>query len=83
MSERKPVMSEARRKVLNLLEYCLECKPDTFSVYDLLVEAHPSGSSAYGIQAGITTDDQWMLLLERYADTLSRAAREANRVDST
>ena len=75
-------MSESSRRVLDLLEYCLECKPDTFSVYDIMTEVHPSGHSAYGIKPGVTTDDQWILLLEQYADKLTTETRETHDVDS-
>jgi hypothetical protein len=36
MSERKPMMAPARRKVLNLLEFCTEMDPDCCSIHELL-----------------------------------------------
>ena len=67
MKERKPKMSEARRKVLNLLEFILEAKPDIDSVFNVFTRhaMHDDGTEFDWV-----TDNQWVEWLQTYADEL-------------
>ena len=73
-STRKPKMSEARRKILNLLEYVSEVDLSYSSITEvvsLVSDGH------------ILDDKVFATLLQAHADTIGREIREANRVDST
>jgi hypothetical protein len=60
-------MSDERRKVLNLLEFCVELDPDCFSVYEMI------RGVAGGIPLGRDLSDVEMAaLLEGYAWRLTR-----------
>ena len=71
---RKPQMSEARRKILNLLEYVSEVDRECSSlteVVSLVSDGH------------ILDDKVFAILLQAYADGISKQTREANHVDGT
>jgi hypothetical protein len=69
MSERKPKMSEARRKVLNLLEFCLEMNPDAHSVDSVFYVLRSSLGGAW-------SDEEMVVLLQGYADDLTKESIE-------
>jgi len=63
--ERKPRMSEARRKVLNLLEFILEIDPATPSVDSLFYKLSRVDNHFW-------TDEDMAVILEGYANDLLR-----------
>ncbi len=65
-------MSEVRRKVLNLLEFCLESDPYCSSVDELI--------RGVSHTARDMSDNELAAALQDYADGLLNAERERNRV---
>lgn len=74
-SERKPRMSEARRKILNLLEYILETQPKVDSIYNVFT-LHVSQIEEDLIWVN---DEEWAQWFEEYAKKISGGSD----VDST
>jgi hypothetical protein len=72
---RKPVMSEARRKVLNLLEFCLESEPEVDSVFNMfcLHAAQQDEDQTW------VTDEEWAEWLQDYANKLIKKNKEVKR----
>ena len=81
MSERKPRMSESRRKILNLLEYILEVDTTVETVYNAF-QLHVAQ-----MDEDLTweNDETWAQWFEEYAHKLAKESceEENNRVDST
>ena len=77
---RKPRMSEARRKILNLLEYILEVDPEIYSVHNAFT-LHVS--PVHRKDLNWVKEEEWVQWFEEYANKLSKHTREANRVDGT
>jgi len=79
--ERKPRMSEARRKILNLLEYILEVDTSIDTVYNAfaLHVAQRDEDHCW------VNDEEWAQWFEEYAHKLAKKSceEENNRVDST
>ncbi len=71
---RKPGMSEARRKVLNLLEFCLESEPDAYSVFNMFC-LHVAQRDEDHIWA---EDEEWAEWFQDYANKLIKKNRETN-----
>ncbi len=67
MSERKPLMDEHRRKVLNLLEFCAEMDQDCTSIHELLRGIIGSDSL---VTARDWSDEELSIKLQEYADKL-------------
>ena len=71
-SERKPRMDKHRRKVLNLLEFCAEMRPD-IPITELMWEV---AGNEY-----IKDDEEFVGELQRYANCLIEDVREEQRDD--
>ena len=65
--ERKPVMEQHRRKVLNLLEFCAEMRPD-IPITELMWEV---AGNEY-----IKTDEEFVGELQDYANLLLKEAQD-------
>jgi hypothetical protein len=68
----KPVMNGHRRKVLNLLEFCLEMNPDIDTVFNLFVlyAAQQDEDHVW------VSEEQWGDWLQDYADKLLSEAKD-------
>ena len=68
MTERKPKMSLARRKILNLLEYIIETDPAMDTVYNVfaLYVAQVEEDLIWA------DDEEWAQWFEEYANKLSK-----------
>ena len=70
--ERKPVMSKDTRKILNLLEFILEMRPEQGSVYNQFVcaVAQQDDDLMY------VTDDVWAGWFQDYAEKISKEGKD-------
>ena len=75
MSERKPRMSESRRKILNLLEYILEVDNEIYSVYNAFI-LHVSPVNKKDLNW--VEDEEWAQWFEDYASKLSKGGTSKN-----
>ena len=66
-SERKPLMNEHRRKVLDLLEFCSEADPYCTSIHELL-RGLVGGDNL--VTARDWSDKELSVVLQEYADKL-------------
>ncbi len=64
----KPVMTDARRKVLNLLEFCLEMDPYCYSVDELIRGVNHTARDL--------SDEELASALQDYADGLLKKAKD-------
>lgn len=64
--ERKPQMSKDRRKVLDLLEFCLEMNPDIDTVFNVFV-LHAAQRDEDHVWV---SEEEWGDWLQDYADEL-------------
>ena len=67
-TERKPKMSDDRRKILNLLEYILEVDSSLATVYDAFFHVSPANEDLNWVD-----DEEWADWFEEYAEKLSRS----------
>ena len=65
-AERKPVMAEARRKVLNLLEFILEVDNTIDTVYNVFMLV--GGFAPMDLSE--VSDEEWAEWLQEYADSM-------------
>jgi hypothetical protein len=79
MSKRKPVMSEDKRKVLNLLEFCAELCPSQRVCQIINNAIPPNRLIANGHDNFYITDKELAGWLQAYADLLLSWGREDER----